>query len=74
MEQVLPWAELVERITPYYPVAMPDGRYFSLKIIRYSHFKQQLLTLTGLGMEEAFFNTPRYREFTQLEEFVRFPD
>ena len=38
------------------------------------HFMQQWFTLSDPGMEEAFFDTPLYREFAQLEEFGRLPD
>jgi hypothetical protein len=37
-------------------------------------FMQQWFTLSDPGMEEAFFDTPLYREFAQLEEFGRLPD
>jgi IS5 family transposase len=35
---------------------------------------QQWFTLSDPGMEVAFFDTPLYREFAQLEEFARLPD
>lgn len=38
------------------------------------HFLQQWFTLSDPGMEEAFFDTPLYSEFAQLEEFLRLPD
>jgi IS5 family transposase len=38
------------------------------------HFMQQWFTLSDPGMEEAFFDTPLYRQFAQLEEFGRLPD
>jgi IS5 family transposase len=38
------------------------------------HFMQQWFTLSDPGMEEAFFDTPVYREFARLEEFGRLPD
>jgi IS5 family transposase len=38
------------------------------------HFMQQWFTLSDQGVEEAFFDTPLYREFAKLEEFVRLPD
>ena len=39
-----------------------------------THFMQQWFTLSDPAMEEAFFDTPLYREFAQLEEFERLPD
>nr|CBA32602.1 hypothetical protein Csp_D32970 [Curvibacter putative symbiont of Hydra magnipapillata] len=38
------------------------------------HFMQQWFTLSDPAMEEAFFDTPLYREFAQLEEYGRLPD
>ena len=35
---------------------------------------QQWFTLSDPGLEEAFFDTPLYREFAQLQEFGRLPD
>jgi len=39
-----------------------------------THFMQQWFTLSDLAMEEAFFDTPIYREFAQLDAFGRLPD
>jgi IS5 family transposase len=38
------------------------------------HFVQQWFTLSDPAMEDAFFDTPLYREFARLEEFARLPD
>ena len=38
------------------------------------HLMQQWFTLSDPGVEEAFFDTPLYREYAQLEEFGRLPD
>jgi IS5 family transposase len=38
------------------------------------HFMQQWFTLSDPAMEEAFFDTPLYRKFAQLEEFAHLPD
>ena len=37
------------------------------------HFLQPGFTLSDPGMQEAFFGTPLYREFAQLDEFPRLP-
>ena len=47
---------------------------FSLLTMLRAHFMQQWFTLSDPGMGEAFFDTPLYREFAQLEEFGRLPD
>ena len=74
MEQVVPWAALVELIEAYYPEGKTGRPPFSLQAMLRIHFMQQWFTLSDPGMEEAFFDTPLYREFAQLEEFGRLPD
>ena len=74
MDQVVPWAALVELIAPYYPEGRTGRPPFSLATMLRIHFMQQWFSLSDPGMEEAFFDTPLYREFAQLEEFARLPD
>lgn len=74
MEQVVPWADLVGLIAPYYPEGKTGRPPFSLQTMLRIHFMQQWFTLSDPGMEEAFFDTPLYREFALLEEFGRLPD
>jgi len=74
MEEVVPWAALVELITPYYPQGKTGRPPFSLETMLRVHFMQQWFTLSDPAMEEAFFDTPLYREFARLEEFARLPD
>ena len=38
------------------------------------HFLQQWFSLSDPAMQEAFFDTPLYSEFAQLEELARLPD
>jgi IS5 family transposase len=47
---------------------------FSLPTMLRMHFLQQWFTLLDPGMEEAFFDVPLYREFTQFPEFSRMHD
>ena len=74
MEQVVPWVDLVELIAPYYPDGRTGRPPFSLQTMLRVHFMQQWFTLSDPAMEEAFFDTPLYREFAQLEEYGRLPD
>lgn len=74
MEQIVPWAALVERIAPYYPEGKNGRPPFSLHTMLRVHFMQQWFTLSDPAMEEAFFDTPLYRAFAQLQEFSRVPD
>jgi IS5 family transposase len=74
MEQVVPWEALVQCIAPYYPEGKTGRPPFSLATMLRIHFMQQWFTLSDPAMEEAFFDTPLYREFAQLQEFGRLPD
>ena len=74
MDQVVPWAALVELIASYYPKDKKGRPPFSLQTMLRTHFLQQGFPLSDPGTEEAFFDTPLYREFAQLEEFARLPD
>ena len=67
----MPWAALVELVAPYYPEGLKGRPPFSLMTMLRIHFMQQWFTLSDPAMEEAFFDTPLYREFAQLEEFAR---
>ena len=74
MEHVVPWARLVQLIAPYYPEGKNGRPPFALETMLRVHFMQQWFTLSDPAMEEAFFDTPLYREFAQLQEFARLPD
>ena len=74
MEQVVPWAALVELIAPYYPEGKNGRPPFALETMLRVHFMQQWFSLSDPAMEEAFFDTPVVREFAQLDEFSRLPD
>jgi IS5 family transposase len=74
MEHVVPWAALVELIAPFYPQGRTGRPPFSLATMLRIHFMQQWFSLSDPAMEEAFFDTPLYREFAKLEEFGRLPD
>ena len=74
MDQVVPWAALIELIAPYYPEGRTGRPPFALETMLRTHFMQQWFTLSDPGMEEAFFDIPLYREFARLDEFSRLPD
>ena len=65
MEQVVPWADLISLIAPFYPEGKNGRPPFPLMTMLRTHFMQQWFTLSDPGMEEAFFDTPLYREFAQ---------
>ena len=74
MEQVVPWSALLELIAPYYPEGRTGRPPFSLGTMLRVYFMQQWFTLSDPAMEEAFFDTPLYREFAKVEELSRIPD
>lgn len=74
MNCVVPWAELVELIAPYYGEGKTGRPPFELESMLRIHFMQQWFSLSDPAMEEAFFDTPLYREFAQLPTFGRLPD
>lgn len=74
LDQVIPWALLVELIAPYYSEGRIGRPPISLLTMLRIHFMQQCFTLSDPAMEEAFIDTPLYREFAQVEEFGRLPD
>jgi IS5 family transposase len=74
MDQVVPWAELIELGVPYYPEGLTGRHPFALGATLRTHFMQQRFTLSNPGMDEAFLDTPLYREFAQFDEFARLPD
>ena len=47
---------------------------FALETMLRVHFLQQWFSLSDPAMEEAFFDTPLYREFAQLDVTGRMPD
>jgi IS5 family transposase len=74
MDTVVPWAALVELIAPYYSDGRNGRPPFPLETMLRVHFIQQWFSLSDPAMEEAFFDTPLYREFAQLGAFGRLPD
>ena len=74
MESVVPWAALVDLIAPYYCEGRNGRPPFALETMLRVHFMQQWFSLSDPAMEEAFFDTPLYREFAQLDAFGRLPD
>jgi len=74
MDRVVPWSRLVDLITPFYPAGLTGRPPFELETMLRTHFLQQWFNLSDPAMEEAFFDTPLYREFVGLADNVRLPD
>jgi IS5 family transposase len=74
MDKVVPWDDLVDLIAPYYSEGKVGRPPFALQTMLRIHFMQQWFSLGDQAMEEAFLDTPLYREFAQLPAFGRLPD
>ena len=74
MDKVVPWDDLVALIAPYYPEGRNGRPPFSLHSMLRIHFLQQWFSLSDPAMEEAFFDTPLYSEFAELQAMSRLPD
>jgi IS5 family transposase len=74
MDTVVPWADLVDLIAPYYSEGRTGRPPFALETMLRVHFMQQWFSLSDPAMEDAFFDTPLYREFAQLDASVKPPD
>ena len=74
MDTVVPWAELVALIAPYYPEGRTGRPPFPLETMLRVHFMQQWFALSDPAMEEALWDTPLFRQFAQLHEAARLPD
>lgn len=67
MDTVVPWSTLVEFIVPYYSEGCNGRPPFALETMLRVHFMQQWFSLLDQAMEEALFDTPLYREFSQAK-------
>ena len=74
MERVVPWAALVELITPYAPEGRRGRPPFAVETMLRIHFMQQWFTLSDPAMEEALHDVPLFREFAGLNWNTAVPD
>ncbi len=74
MERVVPWAALVDLITPYAPEGRRGRPPFAVQTMLRIHFMQQWFTLSDPAMEEALHDVPLFREFAGLNWNTAVPD
>ena len=75
MERVVPWAALVQIVTPYYPKGKTGRPPFGIETMLRIHYMQQWFGLSDPAMEEALHDVPMYREFAKLDGVLdRLPD
>ena len=74
MNRVVPWAALVELISPLAPEGKKGRPPFPVETMLRIHFMQQWFTLSDPAMEEALHDMPLFREFANLSCNTRLPD
>ena len=74
MERVVPWAALVELVSPFAPEGKKGRPPFPVATMLRIHFMQQWFTLSDPAMEEALHDVPLFREFASLGWDTRLPD
>ena len=74
MNRVVPWAALVELVSPYAPEGKRGRPPFGVEPMLRIHFMQQWFTLSDPAMEEALHGMPLFREFAGLGWDTRLPD
>jgi len=74
MERVVPWAALVELVSPYAPEGKKGRPPFAVQTMLRIHFMQQWFTLSDPAMEEALHDIALFREFAGLGWDGRLPD
>lgn len=67
MDQVIPWARLVERIEPHYPKAGNGRPPMGLEKMLRIYFLQQWYNLSDPGAEEALHDSETMRRFVGIE-------
>jgi len=66
MQQVMPWKELVELISPYALAGHQDHHPYPVEMLLRIHLIQQCFTLSEHAMEEALHEMPLFRDFAGL--------
>jgi IS5 family transposase len=67
MEVVVPWAELLSLIEPYYPKAGNGRQPVGLSIMLRVYFLQQWFNLSDPGVEDALYESPVLRRFAGVD-------
>jgi IS5 family transposase len=75
MDRVVPWAALVDLITPYAPAGRTGRPPFAVEAMLRIHFLQQWFNLSDPAMEEALYDMPLFQQFAGLDPATsRLPD
>lgn len=75
MDRVVPWAALVDLITPHAPAGRTGRPPFAVETMLRIHFLQQWFNLSDPAMEEALYDMPLFQQFAGLDPTTsRLPD
>ena len=75
MNLVVPWAELMDLISPYAPAGKLGRPPFAVETMLRAHFMQQWFGLRDRAIEEALHDVPLYCQLAQLDcGMSRVPD
>lgn len=66
MDQVVPWAGLLELIEPFYPKAGGGRKPYPLETMLRIHLLQNWFSLSDPAMEEALYEITPMRQFARL--------
>ena len=67
MEQVVPWARLVERLQPLYPKGKRGRPPIGLERMLRMYVAQQCFGLSNEGTEDAIYNSQAIRSFAGID-------
>jgi IS5 family transposase len=67
MEQIVPWAELLALVEPYYAKAGKGRHPVGLSIMLRTYFVQQWFNLSDPGVEEALYESPVLQRFVGVD-------
>ena len=67
MEQVVPWARLIERLRPLYPKGERGRPPIGLERMLRIYFLQQWFDLSDPGVEEALYESLSMRRFAGID-------
>lgn len=74
MDQVVPWAGLLELIEPFYPKAGGGRKPYPLETMLRIHLLQNWFSLSDPAMEEALYEITPMRQFARLTLSAPIPE
>ena len=69
MEEIIPWEEWTEMIRPYYPAGKRGRPPKNLEAMLRMYLLQNWFMLTGVGIEDAIYDSYAMRSFMRIDFF-----